>query len=382
MKLCLVTETFPPEINGVAMTLSRLVDGLHRRGHSVTVIRPSFRDRGHWLPPGDHRQVVLPGFPIPGYPLMRLGWPAGGKLARLWRQERPDVVHIATEGPLGWSALRTARKLGLPVTSTFHTNFHHYSAHYGLGPLLKPVLAYLRAFHNRTRVTLAPTATLNRDLAAAGFQRLEVLGRGVDIDLFHPGKRSLEWRRRRGIADDALLVVHVSRLAKEKNYGLLAESFRAIKAIQPGARLLLVSDGPERKALERLLPGAVFTGFLSPGELATAYASGDLFLYPSLTETFGNVLTEALSSGLPTVAFDYAAAGQYVRDGENGRLVPFGARENFIATSVALAQDGPQRQRLGHHARASAEKIPWSQVIQRFEEILLRHAQAGPAASP
>jgi glycosyltransferase involved in cell wall biosynthesis len=161
LKITLVTETFPPEINGVAMTLGHLVEGLAQRGHAVTVARPRQSKADQPRADGLFRETLFPGLPIPGYTMLRLGLPARGKFLRRWREDRPDMVHIATEGPLGYTALLAARKLGIPISSSFHTNFHSYSRHYGFAFLTRPALGYLRYFHNRTLVTLSPTAELN-----------------------------------------------------------------------------------------------------------------------------------------------------------------------------------------------------------------------------
>jgi glycosyltransferase involved in cell wall biosynthesis len=367
LKIALVTETFPPEINGVAMTLSHLVEGLAHRGHDVTVSRPRQNALDTARADGLYREELFPSLPIPGYDFLRLGLPARGRLLRAWRARRPDLVHVATEGPLGYSALLAARRLSLPVSSSFHTNFHSYSRHYGFAFLTRPALAYLRHFHNRTRITLSPTAELNDALARDGFRDLRLMSRGVNTRVFSPAHRSEALRASLGVAPEDLLVIHVSRLAAEKNYPLLFESFAAIRERVPHAKLVIVSDGPLRKKLARQHPHARFTGFLPRDALAAHYASADLFLYPSLTETFGNVTTESLASGLPVVAFDYAAAARFIRHGENGWLVPVGDRAAFIAAAVQVASDAPLRARLRPAARSTAEGISWDFVVDQLE---------------
>jgi glycosyltransferase involved in cell wall biosynthesis len=367
LKIALVTETFPPEINGVAMTLSHLVEGLAHRGHLVTVCRPRQKSTDTPRADGLYGEQLFPSVPIPGYAFLRLGLPARGRLIRLWRAERPDLVHIATEGPLGYSALLAARKLGLPVSSSFHTNFHSYSRHYGFAFLTRPALAYLRHFHNRTRITLSPTVELNDELTRDGFRDMRLMSRGVNTRVFSPALRSDSLRASLGVSPTDLLIVHVSRLAAEKNYPLLFESFAAIRAARPDAKLVVVSDGPLRKKLTRQNPHARFTGFLSREALADHYASADLFLYPSLTETFGNVTTESMASGLPVVAFNYAAAARFIRHGENGWLVPFGDRAAFLDSAVNVARAPDLRARLGPAARRTAEGISWDFVIDQLE---------------
>jgi glycosyltransferase involved in cell wall biosynthesis len=378
LKIALVTETFPPEINGVAMTLQRLVEGLARRGNDLTVLRP--RQSSADLPGGQrgYREQLFPSLPIPGYSFLRLGLPARSQLLELWERDRPDLVHVATEGPLGYSALRAARTLGLPVSSSFHTNFHAYSSHYGFGFLNRPALAYLRYFHNRTCATFAPTDELNAGLSRDGFARLRLLARGVDTKLFSPAHRSESLRAQWGLAPKDLAVVHVSRLAPEKNYPLVIEACAAIRAAHPRAKFIFASDGPLRKKLQRAHPWIHFTGFLTPEALAAHYASADLFLYASLTETFGNVVLEAMASGLPVVAFNYAAAARFIRHGENGWLVPCADRIAFLSATDTLVTDDTLRHRLGPAARTTAEMIPWDSIVAGFERDLLALVQPTP----
>ena len=375
MKLALVTETFPPEINGVAMTLSHLVEGLAQRGHRVTVVRP--RQSARDLPRADglYNEALCPGVPIPGYSMLRAGLPVRGRLLKLWRHDRPQLVHIATEGPLGYAALSAANALDLPVTSSFHTNFHSYSRHYGFGFLTRPALAYLRHFHNRTRLTLSPTVELNDELTRDGFQGMRLLSRGVNTAVFNPAHRDVALRRSWGAGPDDLVVVHVSRLAAEKNYPLLFEAYENIRMTRPLTRFVVVGDGPLRKKFTRAYPWIHFTGFLSRGDLAKHYASADLFLYASLTETFGNVVTEAMASGLPVVAFDYAAPARFIRHLENGMVVPFGDRAAWLNAAETLVAAPSLRHRFSETARRTAEGISWTRVIDGFERDL--HEVAG-----
>ena len=379
MKIALVTETFPPEINGVAMTFGVIAQELGRRGHLVTVYRPRRDDLPAGAPSSEFVEVALPGMPIPGYPLLRLGLPAGGRLKKLWREERPDLVHVATEGPLGASAISAARTLGIPVTSSFHTNFHAYTRHYRFGPLRGIVLAWLRRVHNRTRRTFAPTAELCAELAALGFRNLAVMSRGVDTWQFHPARRSLGLRRQWGAEADDPVAIHAGRMAAEKNYPLLFRCHAAMRAANPRCRFVFVGDGPLRPRFQREHPECIFTGFIPRGELAQHYASADIYIHASLTETFGNVLTEALASGLAVAGFDYAAARQFVRHGENGLAVPCANPEALVDAAVLLATDDLLRAQLRLRARAAVEPQSWENVIVRFESDLLAVAASHPA---
>ncbi|MDY0046547.1 MAG: glycosyltransferase family 1 protein [Thauera propionica] len=380
LRIALVTETWPPEVNGVAMTLKRMVDGLIKRGHSVQLVRPKQAPGDVALRDGALEEVLSRGLKLPRYDGLKLGLPAKSRLVRTWTRQRPDLVHVATEGPLGWTAVSAAAKLRLPVTSDFHTNFDHYSAHYGVGWLRQPVAAYLRRFHNRTAATFVPTSELAHALAGQGYERVEVISRGVDTKLYSPARRSDELRAQWGVASGGLAVVSVGRLAPEKNLGLTLRAFAAIREQRPDARMVVVGDGPMREAVARGCPQAVIAGMRHGEDLAAHYASADLFLFPSLTETFGNVTLEGMASGLCTVAYDYAAAAEVIRDLHNGAVLRCGDEDGFIERAVQLACADALRTEIGREARRSAEGIDWERVNDHFADALVRAWRGGVGA--
>jgi glycosyltransferase involved in cell wall biosynthesis len=371
VKLAIVTETFPPEINGVAMTFGVIARELGRRSNAVTVYRPWRPDLPAAADHPEFREVPLPGLPVPGYPVLRFGLPAGRSLTRRWREDPPDLVHVATEGPLGASAITAAHALRLPVTSSFHTNFHSYAGHYGLAPLRWLALAWLRHVHNRTLRTFAPTEELCRELAALGFTGLGVLSRGIDLRSFSPAHRSPALRASWGARADEPVVIHVGRMAAEKNYQLLFRAYDAMRAANPRLRFVLAGEGPLKPRLQREHRDCLFAGTFSREEIGRYYASADIYIHASLTETFGNVLTEAMASGLAVASFDYAAARQFVRHGENGLAAPCDQPESLIAAAIDLARDAALRIRLRAAAATAFTAQSWEKVIQRFEAELL-----------
>src|SRR5262245_9042713 len=219
-RFCIITETYPPEVNGVAFTLAHLVAGLSERGHAVSVVRPRQQASDPPDSRGDPSVTLVPSLPFPWYRELQVGIPAGGRLRSCWLQDRPDVVYVATQGPLGWSAVHTARRLGIPIFSGFHTNFHSYSKYYGAGWLRPVIVRGLRSFHNRTHGTLVPCADLREQLQATGFKNVYVLERGVDSRLFAPERRCPELRYRWGVSETGLAVLYVGRVAPEKNLRL------------------------------------------------------------------------------------------------------------------------------------------------------------------
>jgi len=370
LRIACVTETWPPEVNGVALTIARLVQSLRSRHHTVQVVRPrQASDVGATSADG-HGDVLVRGVPIPRYSGLRMGLPCMNRLVKLWERQRPDIVHIATEGPLGRSAMLAARSLGLPVCSDFRTNFHAYSQHYGFGFLKRPIIGYLRRFHNATQCTMVPTQALHDDLHKEGFHNLTTVARGVDVRRFDAAHRSEPLRAQWGAAPEDLVVACVGRLAPEKNLTTLVAAFDAIRRAQPRARLVLVGDGPMRKELQARCPDAIFAGQRTGADLAAHYASADLFLFPSVTETFGNVTTEAMASGLAVVAFDYAAAQRLIRHGENGALVPFNDNAAFIATAARTAADLANCRVLGGRARTSVMALDWDSIAAQVEGVM------------
>ncbi len=370
LDIALVTETYLPEVNGVAVTVARMVEGLLKRGNRIHMIRPRQSKNDVCSEQINYRETLVAGMAIPGYSALRIGLPAKGLLVKMWSKQRPDIVHIATEGPLGWSALAAARQLGIPVSTDFHTNFHCYAKHYRIGLFTRPMAAYLRSFHNKASCTIVPTDSLQRQLERDGYQNVIVVSRGVDGELFHPAKRCQRLRDSWGADEETPVVMLVSRLAPEKNLNVVIQAFEQMSKVHPLARLVMVGDGPARAELQAHNPHVIFAGMQTGEALAQHYASGDIFLYPSLTETYGNVTVEAMASGLATVAFDYAAARQHIHHDLNGLLVPYEDTEAFIAQSKAIITDLARVQRLRHAARHTMESQTWEHIMGDLESVL------------
>ena len=377
LHIAIVTETYPPEVNGVAMTLGRMVQGLLARGHRVSLTRPRQHDGD--MPPASLMETttLVRGLPIPGYAGLKFGLPAARLFRRQWRAERPNVVQVVTEGPLGASAIGAARELGIPVVSEFHTNFHAYSRHYGFAWLEDLVALHLRRLHNRSRMTLVPSHQLGIDLVRRGYRGIRVVARGVDTRLFNPARRSAALRASWKVHGNDLVVAHVGRLAPEKNLPLVLSTFDAIHRYAPGARLLLVGDGPLRRKLEQQHPQHIFAGMRHGEDLAAHYASADLFLFPSMTETYGNVTLEALASGLPVVAYRMAAAAELIRHGDNGMLAAPGASDQFVRAALDLVTRPGARRRAAEAAPSSVAMLDWELIHDRLVAAL-RDAIAHP----
>jgi glycosyltransferase involved in cell wall biosynthesis len=370
LRVAVVTETYPPEVNGVARTVGLMVEALLERGHEVQLVRP--RQGRESVPSPDqalHERLVA-GFAIPFYRHLQIGLASPSMLHKEWGRWRPDLVHVVTEGPLGWAAVSAARRLAIPVCSDFHTNFHSYSRHYGFGMFSGAVTRYLRSLHNRADCTLVPTAEMRANLEALAFERVAVVGRGVDTQLFNPARRSERLRAAWGCFGSETVALHVGRIAPEKNLGLFVDAVLGMQVIDPKVRVVLVGDGPQGPALRKRHPEFVFAGMRTGQDLAEHYASADVFLFPSTTETFGNVTLEAMASGLAVVAYDYAAAQQYLRHGVSGLLAPQGDAAEFVRMTAQLARNRNLRSSLGLEARLAAEAASWDRAFDDLERVL------------
>ncbi|MEI7568048.1 MAG: glycosyltransferase family 1 protein [Alcaligenaceae bacterium] len=369
LRIALVTETYPPDINGVAHTVSKIVEGLRARGHELMLVRPRHHSDTEAATDSRYQEVLVRGAPIPMYKQLRMGLPAQGALQKLWLKQRPDLVHIATEGPLGWSASRAARKLKIPTSSDFRTNFHAYSQFYGFGWLKGAIVAYMRKFHNATHCTMVPTQGLMAELSKIGFDRLMVVPRGVDTENFSPAKRDEQLRQHWGATAETQVLLSVGRLAVEKNLDTVVRCFKSLQAQSLPVQLVIVGDGPLRHALERSIPEAIFAGTRTGLDLAKHYASADLFIFPSLTETFGNVTIEAMASGLAVVAYDHAAAGQLIEHRRNGMVLAPNQEAQLFEAAQQVVEDPTLRAQMRVAARQTAVDRDWSSVIARTESI-------------
>lgn len=370
MRYAIVTETYPPEVNGVALTVQGLENGLRARGHEVGVVRPRQASDTAALA----HEVLVRGAPLPRYPGLRFGLPATRKLTAAWREATPDAIYVATEGPLGWSALRAAKRLGIPAATGFHTRFDEYMRNYGAAFLQQTALRWMRRFHNKGEATLVPTRELAQFLQSQGFDNVVRLPRAVDTLLFDPAKRDEALRESWGVDRDGLAVIYLGRIAAEKNLDLAVRAFRELQKTQPQARFVWVGDGPSREKLAQEHPDFVFCGVQRGASVARHFASGDLFVFPSHSETFGNVTLEAMASGLPTVAFDYGAAREYLRHGVHGAAIRDGDDDGFVQACVDLGNDRDARSAMGAAARQAVAMLRPEQVAADFDDVLMQLA--------
>ena len=357
MRIALFAETFLPKLDGVSITVCHVLDHLADRGHQSLLFAPGEAPRSY----ANTAVIGLKAFPCPRYPEMKLVPPTADVREALIAFQ-PDLVHLVCPASLGLAGLRCARVLGIPVVASYHTNVPDYAVRYGWGVLYRPLWAYLRWIHNCADLNLCPSRFTQAELEARGFQRVKVWKGGVDTARFHPRHRDPVWRQRLSEGHpEAPLLLFVGRLAPEKRVKWLRPVLEAL----PGTRLAIVGDGPQRSELENHFAGTptVFTGYLKGDDLAHAYASADLFAFSSTTETFGNVVIEAMASGLPVVAPRFGGPVDSIRDGENGLLFEPDDLPGMISHVQRLVSNPAYAQHLGRAARAYAQTQSWDVVL-------------------
>ena len=382
MRITIVTETYFPQVNGVSRTLGELVRFLSENGDQVQLIYPDYGENVV-----DARVHTVRSITLPFYKELRLPLPPFGSTHRVINMFQPDIVHIATEATLGLSILRFAIRRRLPVVSSFHTNFDQYSGHYQVGWARGLIWRYLRWFHNQTRETYVPSATTIRALEALGFERTVLWKRGVDSTLFRPDRPGrLDARRALGWSPEDVVITYVSRIAPEKNVEYLAEALAIVSSQRPDVRILFVGDGPTRPILEkRLGPAARFVGYRKGDDLADHYSASDIFAFSSLSETFGNVVLEAMATGLPVVALRAGGVGEIVQSGTTGILVqPSEPPERFATALLSLVDDPANRRAMGEAARNYALSQSWDAIMgslrHRYQAVV--EEQAGRPSEP
>ncbi len=371
-RIALFTGNYNHIRDGVSNTLNRLVAHLEKRGYAVMVFGP-------WTPEPamKHEGTFVPVYaiPAPGRPDYRItmGLPAAEK--QKLHDFKPDIIHIATPDILGYKALRYAMKHDIPVVSSYHTHFSSYFKYYRLDFLERPLWRYLHWFYRNCKHLYVPSPSTMKELRTEGVEcELKLWSRGVDTNLFQPGQRDIAWRRSLGFSDDEIVIVFISRLVWEKNLTMVEKVFNRIKRLNPDLRTLIVGDGPARNELAERLSDTVFTGYLSGRELARAYASGDIFFFPSDTESFGNVTLEAMSSGLPNVVARAYGNISLVDDGVTGYLVDAGDEQKFTEYLLEISGNEGLRNKMGTTSRQKAQLYEWERILDQlvsyYEEIM------------
>ncbi|MEX0747556.1 MAG: glycosyltransferase family 1 protein [Rhodothermales bacterium] len=371
-RVALFTGAYNHIADGVSRTLNRLVSYLGRHDTDVLVFAPTVDD-----PPVDHSGTLIPipSVPFPGRPEYRISLGLPRSARRTLAAFRPNLIHIATPDFLGYRALQLAERWNIPAVASYHTHFSSYLKYYGYQVLEDAMWKYLAGFYGRCRHVYVPSASMEEVLRSHGIgDGLRLWTRGVDTNLFDPSRRSYEWRRSIGVSDEEVLVTFVGRLVWEKGLRVFVEVVEGLRERGIPHRSMIVGAGPAFGELVEKLPETIFTGYLEGSSLARAYASSDVFLFPSDTETFGNVTLEAMASGLPAVCADATGSRTLVEHGESGLLVPPGNARAFQEAGVHLLEDARLRRQMGSRALQRAYKYDWDAVLKKmvnyYDEVL------------
>ncbi|MGV3707490.1 MAG: glycosyltransferase family 4 protein [Gemmatimonas sp.] len=367
VRLALFTDTFYPQVNGVTRTLDRLCEAVRARGGAVrvfTVADPEASDAE-----GERRYDIdrYASVPFWAYKQLRIAWPSTRRIRRQFLDFRPTLVHAATPFGIGLGGRRLALQCNVPIVSSYHTSFAAYVRHYRMGALTDFTWKFLRWFHNSTQRTYCPSQAIVDEVNMQGFRNTSVWSRGVDAHLFNPRARSTELRAVMGANDDTLVVTYVGRLAAEKGLDVATAAIRMAAELRPGKVLFsCIGDGPYEQEVRRQSPTASWLpGKLTGARLSEAYASGDVFIFPSTTDTFGNVMLEAMASGLPVIGADVGPTRELVGS-DRGWIAPAGDAEAFARVIVRLVDD---RQDLMQRRRAAlvyAESSSWDGIWNRL----------------
>ncbi len=383
-RIALFTGAYNHIADGVSLTLNRLVAHLKRQGVAVRVFAPTVDD-----PPLDHAGTLVPApsVALPGRSEYRFTLGITPSVREELEAFDPTLYHIATPDLLGRHALSMAQSTGTPAVSSYHTHFSSYLKYYHLDLFESALWSYLRRFYQQCEQVYVPSAAVADILRDHDItEGLRLWERGVDTDRFTPERRSRSWRRSHGIDEDEVVVTFVSRLVWEKGVDVYADVIERLERKNVPHRSMVVGDGPAREELEARLPNTTFTGFLEGEDLARAYASSDVFLFPSDTETFGNVTLEAMASGLPTVCARAVGSRDLVNDGVTGRLCPPGDVSAFTEATRQLVENASRRNRMSTAAFERAQSFRWETILEKmngyYDEVLGRRTDVSEQSVP
>ena len=379
MKVAYFTESLLPHVDGVSRTLAQLFGYLETHGVDFRVFSP-------FVPPPElpwaHRVRRVPYVHVPVYPDYRVSLPVGHKASQRLDDYGPDLIHVVSPTPIAVRAQKYGQRKKIPVVASFHTHFVSYFRHYGVGRLEWLGWRIMRKFYGRCEVVYVPSRGIIDLLAAHGITNTEMWSRGIDLSRFSPSYRDAEIRKTVGADDETPVLLMVSRLVKEKDLADLVAMDRALTERGNRYRLVLVGEGPMRAELQRALPHAFFAGHQSGEALARWYASGDVFVFPSTTETFGNVIVEAHASGLPAVVVDAGGPPELVEPGRTGYVARPNDPASLAEQVEKLLRDPEGRRRMGERAREAAGERDWRSINARLVESYARVIERARAGGP
>lgn len=359
MRVAFFSDTYLPQINGVSKTIARLRNYLRSNGIESIVLIPETGIRNN-----DKEVYCFRSYRLPFYPELKLAIPTEKEVNIILSKFQPDIVHLVTEFTMGYSGLRWAQRNNIPIASSYHTNFADYAAYYNYPFLSHLFWYYLIWFHNQSHINFCPSHETLEILKSKGINNLLIWGRGVDGEFFNPFKRKPEFRKNFGINADEIALLYVGRIAPEKSIDILFDAFKIVKKIFSNIKLIIAGSGPSESFYKSLnIPDIIFTGELDQEKLSILYASSDIFTFPSTSETYGNVVLEAMSSGLPVVAPFCGGIKENLKDGFNGISYKSNSPEDMANAIIKLINNKNMRKIFSINARKHAETRIWNQTM-------------------
>lgn len=369
MRIAVFTDTFSPQINGVTKSLERLIKYFERKNIKYKIYTPESEDDQ----PNDENISQSLSFNFIFYPECQMAIPNYFKIKSDLKRFNPDLVHTVTPFNMGLTGLKAAKSLNIPLIASYHTNFTYYLDYYHLKILENPLWTYFRWFHNQSSLNLCPSTVVKEELKLKGIKNLKIWSRGINSEIYNPGFRNNQLRRKLD-ADNKLILLYVGRIAPEKNIGLLLNSYKELQRRYPGkTKLVITGDGPLlQKFKDKKIKDVIFTGYLQGEKLSEIYASADIFTFPSVTETYGNVILEAMASGLPVVAIPEGGVTENLIDKYNG-LTSKNIAKDFTDNISYLIERPGLIDKLGNNARNYALEKDWNRV---FNKLILDYKDA------
>lgn len=370
MRIAYFTDTFLPQINGVSNTLEKLGDYLSGKNIEHMFFAPDYNEK--IISPANSPVTRFKSISLPFYPECRLSLPLYANLCRIADKFQPTIIHLTDPFGIGLAGLRYAKDRDIPIVSSFHTNFDVYLKYYNLEYLEDIIWGFFKWFHGFSKLNLCPSQDTLKVLEAKGIENLSIWSRGIDRDKFNPNQRSLNLRYRLE-ANDKIVFLYVGRMAAEKDLDILLDSIDIVNSrYGDKAQFVFVGDGPYAKSIkERSYDNVVFTGYLKNKELSEMYASADVFVFPSSTETFGNVVLEAMASGLPVIAVNSGGVKENVFNDYNGLMCTPRDTESFAKAIIRLIEDQQLKETLAANAREHSAVKSWSRI---FDQLVLDYS--------
>ena len=380
MRIAFFSEACAPQLNGVVTTQGKLIPYLRSRGHQVLFVLPRYKGNPQSLDVVEFKSLPFPLYPE--MPVILPHWKFHMRKLEQVEAFQPDLVHLMTWGVLGFFGQKWARRKGIPVVASYETDIIRYLGYYGFGMFESQAWRYLRWLFNNCRRTYVPSPEIKKFLEGSGIRDVDVFERGVDCEQFHPAKRSELVRKSFGVEPNGVLVLYIGRLSKEKNLKLLLNSFIRLSCQYPKTRLVVTGDGPIRGSLTREFshPSIRFTSWKRGEELCSLFASADIFVLPSTTETLSLVALESMASGVPVLAMNAGGVRDVVKHQETGLLAD--SAEEFDAFFRGMIADNSLCSKLGTNGRRYAECKTWTRAFQNLENSYLELLAGRHGAEP